>query len=85
MQNITAQRISTSAVQPFQSGASKDPGYVMDPLKLAYLNFGTFDTLRKLGASRDRICSALLLSHSDFEYLLELTGAKKTTRSKTPE
>ena len=76
MQNITAQHITATAAQPYQPSVCEDSGYVMDPLRLAYLNFGLFGTLCKLGTSRERICSALILSYSDFDYLLELTASK---------
>jgi hypothetical protein len=73
MQTITAHSITSSSAQPLRPGDCEDPGYVMDPQTLAYLNFGLFRTLRKLGTSPERICSALNISYSDFDYLLELT------------
>jgi hypothetical protein len=76
MQNITAQHITATAAQPYQPSVCEDSGYVMDPLRLAYLNFVLFGTLCKLGTSRERICSALILSSSDFDYLLELTAVQ---------
>jgi hypothetical protein len=76
MQNITAQHDTATAAQAYQPSVCEDSGYVMDPLKLAHLNFGLFGTLCKLGTSRERICSALIISYSDFDYLLELAGAQ---------
>jgi hypothetical protein len=77
MQSITAQHITSSIAQPYQPRVRKDLGYVMDPNTLAYLDFGLFQTLCKLGTSRGRICSALNISYSDFGYLLELTKARR--------
>ena len=79
MQNITAQHITATAAQPYQPSVCEDPGYVMDPQTLAYLNFGLFRTLRKLGTSPERIFSALNISCNDFDYLLELTPANVRT------
>jgi hypothetical protein len=73
---MTAQHLTASATQPYQPSVCEDSGYVMDPLKLAHLNFGLFGTLDKLGTSRERICSAMNLSYSDFDYLLELTASQ---------
>ncbi len=42
------------------------------PHTLAHLNLGLFRYLRKLGTSRERICAALGLSHSDYEYICRL-------------
>ena len=79
MNTITAQHTTATAARPYQSlpHVCEDSGYVMDPLRLAHLNFGLFGTLCKLGTSRERICSALILSYSDFDYLLELTAAQR--------
>jgi len=44
----------------------------IDPLTLARLNFGLFNSLRSLGTSRDRICAALGLSPSDYDYISTL-------------
>ena len=41
----------------------------IDPITLATLNFGLFNSLRRLGTSRESICSALCLSYSEFDYL----------------
>lgn len=41
----------------------------IDPLTLARLNFGLFNSLRSLGTSRERICVALGLSETDFDYI----------------
>ena len=41
----------------------------IDPLTLARLNFGLFSSLRSLGTSRERICAALGLSATDFDYI----------------
>ena len=75
MQTITAQHNTSSSAQAYPN-VFENSGYVMDPQSLAYLNFGLFQTLCKLGTSRERICSALNISYSDFDYLLELTAVQ---------
>ena len=75
MQTITTQHSTSSSVQPYPH-VFEDPRYVMDPQALAYLNFGLFQTLCKLGTSQERICSALNLSYSDFDYLVELAAVQ---------
>lgn len=47
--------------------------YKIDPVTLAYLDFGLFKSLRRLGVSRERICSALTISYDDFDYLCKLS------------
>ncbi len=44
----------------------------IDPKTLAYLDFGLFKQLCKLGTSKDRICSVLSLSSNDYEYIARL-------------
>lgn len=44
----------------------------INPLTLASLDMGLFRALRKLGTSRDRICSALCISTADFDYIDKL-------------
>ncbi len=39
---------------------------------LAYVNFGLFRELVKLGTSRERICATLSLNNSEYEYLAHL-------------
>ncbi|MEH6585722.1 MAG: hypothetical protein V7720_04140 [Halioglobus sp.] len=46
--------------------------YSMDPVALAHLDFNLFKSLRKLGVSRERLCSALCISYEDYFYLCEL-------------
>ena len=41
----------------------------IDPMTLAYLDFGLFKSLIKLDVSRERVCSALSLSYEDFDYI----------------
>jgi hypothetical protein len=49
-------------------------GYNVSPMTLAKLDFGLFRTLRKLDTSPERICSALGISASDYEYINEIAG-----------
>lgn len=39
---------------------------------LAYVNFGLFRELIKLGTSRERICATLCLNNSEYDYLAHL-------------
>ncbi len=39
---------------------------------LAYVNFGLFRELLKLGTSRERICATLSLNNCEYEYLAHL-------------
>ena len=39
---------------------------------LAYVNFGLFRELLKLGTSRERICATLSLNDCEYEYLADL-------------
>jgi hypothetical protein len=50
----------------------KSPTRGVDLKTLAYLNFGLFKQLRKLGTSKERICSALSLSFDDYDYITQL-------------
>jgi hypothetical protein len=77
MQTITAQHITATAAQPYRPRVCEDPGHMMSPKTLAHLDFGLFRTLCKLGTSRERICSALNVSYSDFDYLLQLTAIQR--------
>ena len=47
--------------------------YSIDPIKLAYIDYGLFKSLRNLGVSRERVCSALSIAHEDYEYLYRLS------------
>jgi len=49
-------------------------GYAASPMTLAKLDFGLFRALRRLDTSREKICFALCISESDYEYLTGLTG-----------
>jgi hypothetical protein len=69
----TAHHATVAALQPLIRENDETCGHRIDPLKLAYLDFGLFKSLRKLGVSRERICSTLRISYGDFEYLCELS------------
>jgi hypothetical protein len=53
---------------------SKPAGYSVNPMTLATLDFGLFRALRSLETPRERICSALCISDSDFDYISGLTS-----------
>lgn len=67
--------------QPKSKGAqkatvkrSKSAGHAVNPMTLATLDFGLFRSLYRLGTTRDRICSALSISQTDFEYIRNICG-----------
>ena len=41
----------------------------IDPVTLAGLDIALFKCLRKIGTSRQRICSALCLSYAEYDYI----------------
>ena len=41
----------------------------IDPMTLARLDYGLFLALRRMGTSRERICSALNLSYAEYDYI----------------
>jgi hypothetical protein len=41
----------------------------IDPVTLARLDYGLFLALRRMGTSRERICSALNLSYAEYDYI----------------
>jgi hypothetical protein len=49
----------------------------VNPLKQAYLNFGLFGSLYEMGTSRERICTALLLSVREFDCIRTFVGFSK--------
>ena len=65
--------MQTSIVTPTARHAVNSWGHSIDPITLAYLDFGLFKSLCKLGVSRERICSALTISEEDFDYLCKLS------------
>ena len=44
----------------------------IDPVTLARLDYGLFLALRRMGTSRERICSALCLSYAEYDYIAGL-------------
>jgi hypothetical protein len=48
-------------------------GHAVNPMTLARLDLGLFRALNRLGTSSERICSALCISHADFEYIRNLS------------
>lgn len=41
----------------------------IDPITLARLDYGLFLALRRMGTSKERICSALCLSYAEYDYI----------------
>ncbi len=48
------------------------PYLEVNPQTLAHLNFGIYRQLRKLGTSKERICSVLRLSPTEYDYIEQL-------------
>ncbi len=42
----------------------------IDPVTMAHLDVSLFRSLRKIGHSRERICSALCLSYAEYDSIL---------------
>ncbi|MEH6517200.1 MAG: hypothetical protein V7742_10970 [Halioglobus sp.] len=63
----------TAGLQLVSREDSESKGNSIDPMTLAYLNFGLFKSLCKLGVSRERICSALTISYDEFDYICKLS------------
>jgi len=61
-----------SHLQPVSRENENPRAYTIEPKRLAYLDFGLFNSLCKLGVSRDRVCSAMCISTMDYDYLIEL-------------
>ncbi len=49
----------------------------INPVLLARLDMGLFKCLRKLGTPRQRICSALCLSYTEYDEIVELLHATR--------
>ena len=73
MTTQTARHAPIAGLQLVSCEDTESRGYNIDPMTLAYLDFGLFKSLCKLGVSRERICSALIISYSDFDYLRKLS------------
>lgn len=53
---------------------SAEPDHTINPQKLVTLDFGMFQSLCRLGTSKERICSALNISNADYDYLRAVTA-----------
>jgi hypothetical protein len=53
-------------------GTEAAAGPAIDPMTLARLDYGLFLALRRMGTSRERICSALNLSYAEYDYIDDL-------------
>ena len=73
MQNLATTKIASHIpLTDLQAANCEDQNTVgrsIDPMTLAYLDFGLFKSLMKLDVSRERICSALAISYKDFDYI----------------
>ena len=49
----------------------------IDSMTLATLNFGLFRSLYSMGTSREKICSAMLLSADEFDYIVGLMQVQR--------
>ena len=72
MTTQTAFHAPNAGLQLLSSADNESWEHSIDPMTLAYLDFGLFKSLCKLGVSRERVCSALTISYADFDYLRKL-------------
>jgi len=72
MTTQTASHVSNAGLQLVSCEGNESWDHSIDPMTLAYLDFGLFKSLCKLGVSRERVCSALTISYADFDYLRKL-------------
>ncbi|MEH6635520.1 MAG: hypothetical protein V7700_08370 [Halioglobus sp.] len=73
MTTPTARQATAANLQLESCEDGRILGHSIDPITLAYLDFGLFKTMCKLGVSRERICSALTISYADLDYLRKLS------------
>ena len=76
METMTAPDTTTNmsaSIHAYQPRVCEDPVPGINPQMLARLDFGLFKALCRLGTSRERVCAALSISYSDFDYLQALT------------
>ena len=74
MQNLVAQdkvEYRCKDMRTCLPSVCADPGYKINPERLATLDLGLFESLCGLRTPPNRICSELNISQSDFDYLLE--------------
>jgi hypothetical protein len=65
-------RAAGNSVTAPPGGTDADVKSAIDPVTLARLDYGLFLALRRMGTSRERICSALNLSYAEYDYINEL-------------
>lgn len=70
--NLVSPAVGATAQLRDTSGRAAQAGGV-SPRTLLHLNINVFLQLRKLGTSRQRICSVLNLSLDEFDYICTLT------------
>ena len=74
MTTQTDYHLATVGQQILESVSAQDFRHVIHPDTLASLDLRLLETLRKIGLSRERICSALCISYEDFDSLHELAA-----------
>ena len=65
-------RLSSQDAGVANGGTDTAAGQAIDPMTLARLDYGLFLALRRMGTSRERICSALNLSYAEYDYIDDL-------------
>ena len=70
----SARHTSSADQQSLHWQSGEESNYSINPITLAYLDFGLFKSLCKLGVSRERICTTLRINQQDFDYLHELAA-----------
>ncbi len=76
MPNTTATQ-TLASVPRDQESVNLTRSRGVDPMTLVMLNFGLFRYLHVMGASREKICSTLLLNNDEFEYIVGLIRAQQ--------
>ena len=65
----TSQNRSTASPENINLMSGTGTEAQIDPVTLARLDYGLFLALRRMGTSKERICSALCLSYAEYDYI----------------
>ena len=62
---------TASGSPPIQPSIAGNAPANIDPRFLADVDLGLFHALRRLGTSKERICSAMFLSYAEYDYIIQ--------------
>ena len=65
----TSQNRTAVPLEQVNLMSGTDAAGQIDPVTLARLDYGLFLALRRMGTSKERICSALCLSYAEYDYI----------------